>query len=317
MGLFSFGADKSSSQSQQTSQGGSLGFGASFGQSFGQTGGQSTGFGQSFGQTFVDQAQSPFLDFLRNQAVGGFGQQTQQAGSLQAQLGGLGGQAGQLGQQAGALGGQAGQLGQAAQANPFLAQLQQQAGGNAELVAAQTQQLSDVLAQQFNEQINPAISRQATGLGQLGGGRQGVAQGAAIQGQQRALAQGVVGFQGADVARQQQAAQAGGALFGQGISQAGQFLGQQGGFLGQQQGFLGQQAGFAGQGFAAGFQPGQQLAQLIGGPTVLSQQGAFDQQQATQFGFDQSQQGAFNFDTAFNQSQSTSSSKAGGFNIGF
>ena len=299
MGLFSFGADKSSSQSQATSQGGSLGFGASFGQSFGASGGQSTGFGQSFGQTFIDQAQSPFLDFLRNQAVGGFGQQTQQAGSLQAQLSGLGGQAGQLGQQAGQLGGQAGQLGQAAQANPFLDQLQQQAGGNAQLVAAQTQQLSDVLAQQFNEQINPAISRQAQGLGQLGGGRQGVAQGAAIQGQQRALAQGAVGFQTADVQRQQQAAQAGGALFGQGISQAGQFLGQQGGFLGQQQGFLGQQAGFAGQGFQAGFQPGQQLAQLIGGPTVLSQQGAF------------------NFDTAFNQSQSTSSSKAGGFNIGF
>ena len=269
MGLFSFGTSTSRDQSQMTSRQQSFGFGAS--------GAQATG--ASFGQQFVSQEQAPFLDFLRNQAVQGFGQQQGAVGGFQQALGGLGQQAGQLGA--------------AGANNPFLSQLQGQAGGNPALVAAQTGQLSDVLAQQFNEQLNPAISRQAQGFGQLGGGRQGVAQGLAIQGQQRALAAGNVGFQQADAARAQQAALGGGQLFGQGIQQ---------GFQG-----LGAQAGFLGQGLQAQFQPGQQLAQLIGGPTVLSQQQAFDQ--SSQFGFDVNRSSQF--------AQSTSSGRSSGINFGF
>ena len=247
MSLFSFGASSSRQGSSSTSSG------------FGVSGGQ--GFGASFGQTFVDQAQSPFLDFLRNQAQGAFGGQQQGAQDFQSFLGGLGAQGTD---------------------NQFLGALGQQAQGNPALVAAQTGQLSTDLARQFTEQLNPAIGRQATGLGQLGGGRQGVAQGLAIQGQQRALAQGAVGFQTADAQRAQQAAQFGGQLFGQGLQQQGQF---------------------AQQGFNAQFQPGQQLAQLLGAPTVLSQQGAFDQ--SSQFGFNT------------NQSRSSSFGSSSGFNIGF
>lgn len=251
MGLFSFGKSKSKSRSQQSQ------FARE--QSFGVQGSS----GASFGQTTVDQQQAPFLDFLRNQAQSAFGGQQDSVQALQERFGNLGG---------------------AATGNEFLSALSGQAGGNPDLVAAQTGQLSDVLAQQFNEQINPAISRQAQGFGQLGGGRQGVAQGAAIQGQQRALAAGNVGFQQADAARSQQAATAGGQLFGQGLGQAGQF---------------------AQQGFGAQFAPGQQLQQLFGAPTVLSQQGSVDQ--------------AFGFDTAksFKTAQGTSSGKSSGFNFGF
>jgi len=227
MSLFSFG--KSSSKSQSTS----------------------SGFSQ--GSSFVEGGQQPFLDFLRNTGVGLFGQQ-QQAGQ---QFAGQSQELFQQGQQS---------IGGLTQ-NPFLDALQGQAGGNPDLVAAQTGQLSDVLGQQFLEQINPAISRGAQGVGQLGGGRQGVAQGLAIQGQQRALAQGNVQFQQADAARSQQAAQAGGSLFGQGT-----------------------QAGLAAlpglQGLLA--MPQQQqlmsllgLGQAIGDPNVLSQQTAQNQAQST------------------------------------
>lgn len=268
-GLFSFGKSSSKNESQSTSSGGSFGFGGSAGSSF----------GSSFGQSFVDQAQAPFLDFLRNTAQGSFGGFQQQAQGAQ--------------QGFDVLGTQAGQAGALATQNPFLGDLAQQAGGNPELVQAQIGQLSDVLGQQFLEQLNPAINAGAQFAGQRGGSRQGVAQGQAIQGQQRALAQGAVGFQTADAARAQQAAIAGGQQFGQGIAQ-------------QQAGF-GQQGQFLQAGQQAGFQPLQQLMQLFGAPTVLSQQGAFDQSQ--QFGFDINQ--------AFQQSQATSSGKSSGFNVGF
>ena len=237
MGLFSFG--KSSSRSSSSS------------------------FGASQGSTFVDPTQAPFLDFLRNAGISQFGQQQDQLGQFAGQSQALF----QQGQQA--LGGLTD--------NPFLSALGGQAGGNPDLVAAQTGQLSDVLAQQFTEQINPAITSESIRGGQLGGGRQGVAQGAAIQGQQRALAAGNVGFQAADAARAQQAALGGGQLFGQG-AEATQAA------LPGLQGLL-----------AAPF--GQQLqsllglGQAIGGPTTLSQQSAFD--------------------------RSRSSGSSSGFNIGF
>ena len=232
MGLFSFGKSSSSSSSS------------------------SSAFGASAGRSFVDQQQQPFLDFLRNTSQGLFGQQQ--------------GQQGQFAQQTQQLFGQGQEAFGGLTNNAFLDALGGQAGGNPELVAAQTSQLSDVLGQQFREQINPAITSTAVGGGTLGGGRQGVAQGAAIQGQQRALAAGNVGFQTADAARSLQASQAGGALFGQG-AQA-----QQAALPGLQQLLAGPQ--------------NQQLQSLmgliagIGGPTVLSEQAAFDTSRATSTG---------------------------------
>ena len=237
----------------------------SFGKSSSRSSSSSLNFGASQGSSFVDAQQAPFLDFLRNSSVGLFGQQQQGLQQFGQQSQGLFEQ----GQQA--LGGLTD--------NRFLDALGGQAGGNPDLVAAQTSQLSDVLAQQFNEQINPAITSQAVGGGTLGGGRQGVAQGAAIQGQQRALAQGNVGFQTADAARSQQAAIAGGGLFGQGAQ-------------GQLAALPGLQ-GLLSQPFNQQLQSLLGLAQGIGGPTVLSQQSAFD------FG------------------RQRSSSTSSGFNVGF
>lgn len=223
----------------------------SFGKSSSRS--SSTSFGASQGSSFVEQQQAPFLDFLRNAGVELFGQQQ--------------GQQGQFAQQAQQLFGQGQQQLGGLTDNPFLSALGAQAGGNPDLVAAQTGQLSDVLAQQFTEQINPAITSRAIGGGQLGGGRQGVAQGAAIQGQQRALAAGNVGFQAADAARAQQAAATGGQLFGQGAqAQVAALPGLQAllqsPFNQQIQSLLG-------------------LGQAIGGPNVLSQQSAFDTSRST------------------------------------
>ena len=220
----------------------------SFGSSSSEQSASASSFGASQGSSFVDPSQQPFLDFLRNASVGLFGQQM--------------GQSGLFGEQSQQLFGQGQEFLGGLTDNSFLDALMAQAGGNPDLVAAQTGQLSDVLAQQFNESINPAITGAAVGGGTLGGGRQGVAQGLGIQGQQRALAQGAVGFQSADAARSLQAAQAGGQLFGQGAATG-----------------LASLPGL--QGILAGPQD-QQIQSLmalimgIGGPTVLNQQSAFD-----------------------------------------
>lgn len=295
MALLGIGGSSSKNKAQATSSGGSIGFGGNigFGQNFNEAfgGSQGTSFGQTGGGTFVDPQQAGFLDFLRNQGQGAFG--GQQAGAQQ------------FGQQLGGLAGQSGQL--TGQQNPFLAQLQQQAGGNPDLVAQQTQQLGGDISQFLNETILPSITSQGIGQGTLGGGRGQVSRGIAGGEAARAFSQGALGFQTADAQRAQQAAIQGGGLFQQGIGQGLQGLGQQGQFLGQ--------------GFEAQFAPLAQLAQLFGDPTVLSQQ--FGQQGSQQTAFDQAVGGGFdfsqgfNFDQAFNQSQSTSSGKSKSFNLGF
>ena len=219
--------------------------------------GSSKSSSQSSGSSFVDPGQQPFLDFLRNSGVGLFGQQQ---GGFE-----------QFGLQSQGLFQQGQDIIGGLTDNPFLSALQGQAGGNPELVAAQTGQLSDVLGQQFLEQINPAITSQAIGGGQLGGGRQGVAQGAAIQGQQRALAAGNVQFQEQDAARSLAAAQSGGQLFGQG-SQAGL-----GALPGLQQ--------LLASPFGLELQSLLGLGQAIGGPTVLNEQQASGSSSSFNVGF--------------------------------
>lgn len=227
----------------------------SFGQSKSKSGSESQGTSGSF----VDPGQQPFLDFLRNTAKQGFGQQQQAAQGLQ-------GTADQLFEQ-----GQG--IGQQFTQNQFLDALGQQAGGNPDLVAAQTGQLGSDLGTFFREQLLPQINQGAFQTGQLGGGRQGVAEGVAAGKVADAFSRGSLGFQTADAAASQQAAQAGGQLFGQGAQAQGDLLSS---LFGIQQGA-----------FGAGFAPGQQLQQLIGGPTVLDQ----SQQSASAFG----KKSSFNF----------------------
>jgi len=219
--------------------------------SFGFGSGSGSASAQASGSTFVDPNQQGFLDFLRNAGQGLAGQQ---AGGLQ----GLFGQAQGLFNQ-----------GQGFQNtgvnNQFLGALGQQAGGNPELVAAQTAQLGQDIGQFQQEQVLPGIRRDAIGGNALGGGRQGIAEGIAAQEATRAFSRGAVDFQGQDAQRSLQAAQAGGGLLGQGAATGLGSLGQQFGLL---------QAPFQSQ-----FQPLLNLASIIGGPTVLGRNQSSSQSQ--------------------------------------
>lgn len=269
-----------------------MGGAASFGKSSSQSSSQQS--------TFADPAQAPFLSFLRNaaeslannqqggleglfglaQGLGGQGQGfINNIGGIQGQLqqgfgGGFGqGQAGidALTQLSGGTG-----LGQE--------QLQRIAGGNDPAVQGQIDALGGDLARQFS-QLLPGISNQAIGGGQLGGGRQGVAQGLLGQATQDAFGQGAANIRFQDLNRQFGAA----GQLQQGQQQAGGALGQLGGqqALGtaglNQQGLA--QAGALNLGglgglqdlfnlgfspFQAQFSPLLSLAEILGPTTVLS-----------------------------------------------
>ena len=270
--------------------GGSLGFSKSKSQSGSQQ------------NTFVDPAQSPFLAQLRGLGLDITQQQLQGIGSLfglsqglqgqgQQLLGGVQGAQQQLGQgqQFGFGQGQGGidaLQGLASGDNPSLQALQRQATGQNPQLNNQIGQLGTDLSRNFLEQLNPAITSQAIGGGQLGGGRQGVAQGLGIQATQDAFSRGATQLRSDDIGRQLQASQAVAGIQGQAGSQlaglGGQQQFQQAG-LNQQGQFQSGQLGLGGLGqlqslfnlgfspFEAQFSPLQSLAGIIGQPTVLGQ----------------------------------------------
>ena len=269
-------------------------------------------------QTFVDPAQQGFLNFLANQGqgiaqgqlgpggVGAFAQgQAQQLGGVGQNLLGI--------LQGGAQGtGLGGQLAGAVQGvtpggAPGTQFLQDRISQQNPFLNEQITQLGQDIGQQFRESILPSIRRGATQIGALGGGRQGVAEGIAAEGAQRSFAQQAanlrfsdVGLRQAAAAQLQQAALAGGQLAGSGLGQ--QLTAAQAGI-----GSLGglQQLGLSP--FGAAFSPLQQLGQLIGGPTVLSQGTSFGQS------LSQSQQRAQSQGTSFGQSSGSGSSLNAGF----
>ena len=269
--------------------GGSLGFGKTKTRSGGQE------------STFVDPAQQPFLDLVRGQAAQLAGQQQGQIGGLFDLAGGLGGQGqdflgGLFGTQqelgqgfGGGFGqGQAGidaLSGIAQGTDPASQALQQQAFGQNPALQQQIGQLGQDINRQFQQQL-VGIESEAIGGGQLGGGRQGVAQGLLGQSAQDAFSRGATDLRGQDIGRQLQAAQALGGLQGgaaQGLAGLGgqQALGtaglNQAGQLGQGQlglGGLQSLQGLFNLGFSpfeAEFTPLQSLSQIIGTPTRLGQ----------------------------------------------
>ncbi len=173
--------------------------------------------------------------------------------------------------------------------NPALQALQAQASGQNPQLQNQIGQLGQDISRDFLQQINPGITGGAVQAGQLGSSRQGVAQGLAQQGALDAFSRGATQLRSDDIGRQLQASQA---VLGQQQGAAGQLGGfQQGALqaqLGQggltQAGILGGgQLGLGGLGslqglfnlglspFEAEFSPLQNLAGIVGGPTVLSQ----------------------------------------------
>lgn len=173
--------------------------------------------------------------------------------------------------------------------------------GQSPVLDEQIGALSSDLGRFFREELNPAISAKAVAGGTLGGGRQGVAQGRAIDAVGREFQRGATELRARDIASRDAAA---GALMAGETAAAGTALGAIPGLL-----------GVAESGYASSLAPYTALAQIIGGPTVLTEAGS----ESSQFGQSTSESiaQAISEMFGFNYGQSQSSSKSGGFNFGF
>lgn len=211
------------------------------------------------GADFVFPQQVPFLTNLFGNAQGV--QQGVQPGLNQFSQQGLGQifNQGQFGNQA-----QFGLAGQTLTDNPLLnSQASLNNFSNQGALQGQIGQLGENLGQFFNEQLLPGISSRTQRAGNApGGDRDQVAVGQAARDSLNAFARGSADLQSQFSQQQIGAAQAGGAL------RLGQ-LGLGGQQLGQAQAGLPGLAGLGLSQFTAPFAALQQLAQLIGPPTVL------------------------------------------------
>ncbi len=117
--------------------------------------------------------------------------------------------------------------------------------------------LGEDLGQFFNEQLLPGITSEAVGGGQLGGGRQGVAQGKAIESVGREFRRGSLEIRNADLRQRTEAATA---LSAQKLSAS------QAGLTGVRQQF-----DLANAATLAPFSPFLTLAQILGSPTTLTE----------------------------------------------
>jgi len=151
--------------------------------------------------------------------------------------------------------------------------------------------LGEDLGRFFEEELNPAITSQAVGGGQLGGGRQGVAQGRAISEVSDRFTRGATALRAGDISARDAAA---GTLAGNAISGAQVGLGG-----------IPALAGAADLGFSAALAPSERLAAILGGPTVLgsSQSSAADWAAA--------------WSNSFGRSSASSTSEGRSFSLGF
>ncbi len=117
--------------------------------------------------------------------------------------------------------------------------------------------LSEDLGQFFNEELLPSITSEAVSGGQLGGGRQGVAEGKAIESVGREFRRGSLDIRNKDLRERSEAART---LSAQRLSAS------QAGLTGVQQQF-----DLANAATLTPFSPFLTLAQILGNPTVLSE----------------------------------------------
>lgn len=129
-------------------------------------------------------------------------------------------------------------------------------GGNNDVLQEQIDALGSDLGNFFSNQINPEITSAAVGGGQLGGGRQGVAQGQAATAVGEQFRRGVTELRAGDMAARDAAA---GTLAQNSIE----------GALTAFQGIPGL-LGTADIGFGAQLAPFERLAAILGGPTTLN-----------------------------------------------
>lgn len=130
------------------------------------------------------------------------------------------------------------------------------ASGNP-ILGEQIAGLGSDLGRFFREELNPAITSQAVAGGTLGGGRQGVAQGAAMREVGEQFTRGATALRAGDIAARDAAAQG---LAGARTQAAGVGLSALPGLLGVAQ-----------TGSLSALAPFQALAGILGGPTVLTQ----------------------------------------------
>lgn len=159
--------------------------------------------------------------------------------------------------------------------------------GESPVLQEQIDALGADLGSFFRDELNPAITSQAVGGGQLGGGRQGVAQGAAVGQVAKQFSQGATALRAADVQARDAAARD---LTGlrTGAAQVG-LAGIPGLLQTAQTGAL------------ADLAPFQALAGILGGPTVVGQSSSFGSSEAGSV--------AQAISDSFQESQSTSKSK--------
>lgn len=169
--------------------------------------------------------------------------------------------------------------------------------GESPVLDEQIAALGDDLGQFFREEINPAITSEAVAGGALGGGRQGVAQGAASAAVGREFQRGATALRSQDIAARDAAAAA---LGQQRTTAAGTGLAALPGLQ-----------GIAEAGFSADLAPYAALASILGGPTVLTQA------ESSQFATAEDFARAFSESFGFSQSQTQSTSKAKDFSLGF
>lgn len=153
----------------------------------------------------------------------------------------------------------------------------------------------------FNEQLNPGITSQSVAGGTLGGGRQGVAQGLAIDSAANQFARGASALRSDDIARRDSAAAS---VASNSIQAANTGLGALPTLLDIANKGVNSELGiYAG------------LSSILGGPTVLSQSQSASEQ--SQFSQSTAQQLSDAFSKAYGQSTSTSQSsgKSKGWNF--
>lgn len=142
----------------------------------------------------------------------------------------------------------------------------------------------------FSEQLNPAITSRAVAGGTLGGGRQGVAQGLAIDAAAREFTRGATALRSEDIGRRDAAATA---VMQGSLQSASTGLGALPGLLDLVDRGVNSELGIYGQ-----------VSSILGGPTVLSQSQQFSQSTA--------QSAAEAFSRSFGQQTSTGQSTSRG-----
>lgn len=169
--------------------------------------------------------------------------------------------------------------------------LAERLGGENQVLEDQIGLLGEDLGKFFNEELLPGITTDAIGGGQLGGGRQGVAQGRAVDMVGEQFRRGATDLRMGDIAARDSAA---------GVLAQNTVQGAQVGLAG-----ISPLAGVADMGFGAALSPYERLAQIIGGPVTLTSAGS------------SSADFARSFSESFGSSRSSSTTKSKGLKMGF